>query len=550
MLAGVGEDSPPERRATIWFAPRARRRVEREIMSLLENLREIERTREAYWLRYPATSPDRLRWRANAARHALHISRGDSVLEIGAGGGLWTEHLVDALRGRAQITAAAFNGDLADRARSRSLPNTDVTLVRALDDLPSGSFDYVVGNAIVSHTRFDENIEWLRALLRPGGGLLLFEANYSNPQVYVKAKSRRVARWSGNAECQIALRRSQVAETLTRLGFEEQQIVPYDILHPRTPARALPLLQSAGFVLEHMPLVRDLCGTLFVSATKPGAPVAPSKRPDLARHRALFGTVSIVVPCHNEAMNITRLVDSLLASYDAYIHEIVLVDDNSSDDTLSVARELAATEPRVKVVERQPPPGVGRALRDGYARATGDYILTMDCDFEMLVPDLEEMFDAIAAGHEGAMGSRFSRQSVLLNYPATKLLGNRAFHLLIRLFVRRPVRDISNNLKLYRADILRNLEITQDGFAANAETGLKPLLAGRDIVEVPMSWINRSQDMGVSTFRVLRVAPGYARALYDMLRAHSHGGAGSAVAAAAPGHEQPDADQEPELQRS
>lgn len=517
-------------------------------MALLDNLREIERTREAYWLRYPATTPDRLRWRANAARHALHISRGDSVLELGAGGGLWTSHLVDILKGRSSITAATFNGDLAERARALALPHTTVKLVKAIDDLPNAGFDFVVGTAIVSHDRFEENMAWLAELLRPGGRLLLFEANYSNPQVYAKAKSRRIARWSGNAECQIALRRSSVARVLSQLDFEDPQIVPYDILHPRTPARALPMVQSAAFVLEHMPFVRDLCGTLFIAASKPGPVIVERERPDLARHPSLYGSVSVVVPCHNEAMNVPRLVSSLIGSYDRYIHEIVLVNDNSTDETLSVAREVAAEEPRVRVVDRSPPPGVGRALRDGYALATGAYILTMDCDFEMLVPDLEDMFDAVAAGHEGAMGSRFSRQSVLLNYPAAKLLGNRAFHLLIRILLRRPVRDVSNNLKLYRADILRDLEITQDGFAANAETGLKPLLAGRDIVEVPMSWINRSEEMGVSTFRVLRVAPGYARALFRMLRGHRRG-AGIKTAATTVADADPLDDRALELQR-
>ena len=60
----------------------------------------------------------------------------------------------------------------------------------------------------------------------------------------------------------------------------------------------------------------------------------------------------------------------------------------------------------------------------------------MDCDFEMLVPELRDLFDAVAEGCDGAIGSRFSYDSVLLNYPAGKLLGNRAFHALVRLLIR------------------------------------------------------------------------------------------------------------------
>jgi 2-polyprenyl-3-methyl-5-hydroxy-6-metoxy-1,4-benzoquinol methylase len=484
---------------------------------LLENLNEIERSREAYWRRYPATSPTRLRWRANAARHALHIAPGERVLELGAGSGIWTEHLTSALRNESPITAAVFNADLAEQARARGLANVEVTTIASREQLAPESFDYVVGTAMLSHYRWQENMEWIAELLEPGGQMLFLEANYLNPQVFAKANSKRLARWSRNAECQIALRESEVEEEARHVGLEEIVVVPYDILHPRTPTQLVPAVQSTAFVLEHLPVVRKLCGTLFITAVKPGRSSMERPRQNLARHGSLRDAISIVVPCHNEAMNIPRLVHALIATYDSYIHEIVLVNDNSQDETAEVARELGRHDARVRLVDRSPPAGVGRALRDGYAATTGRYILTMDCDFEMLVPELQDMFDVIAEGHEGAIGSRFSHESVLLNYPAPKLLGNRAFHLILRLFLRRRVRDISNNLKLYRGEILREMNIDQDGFAANAETGLRPLLEGRDVKEVPIAWINRSSDMGVSTFRVARVAPGYIKALARML---------------------------------
>ncbi len=106
---------------------------------------------------------------------------------------------------------------------------------------------------------------------------------------------------------------------------------------------------------------------------------------------------------------------------------------------------------------------------------------------------------------------------ILVNYPFLKILCNRGFHLLVNLLCRLRVRDLSNNLKLFRAEILKNLNIEQPHFAANAETGLKPLLAGYDIEEVPVSWINRGIDMGSSTFNVVKVAPGYMLALLSVL---------------------------------
>jgi dolichol-phosphate mannosyltransferase len=480
---------------------------------LLRNLGEMERTREAYWRRYPATSPTRLRWRAQAVRHAMHVTAGDAVLEIGAGGGMWTRELARTLPD-AVITAAVLNAELFGEAERSGA--SDAILVRSPGDLAPRSFDYVVGTAILSHDRYQEHLDWVRTLLRPGGQLLFFEANYWNPQVFAKAQSVRVARWSRNAECQIALRKAAVGRALDQQGFVDSVVVPYDILHPRTPSRLVPTVQSAAFVAEHMPGVRELCGQLFINARLPGH-AHRRARPDLSRHPQFRDAVSVVVPCHNEAMNIGPLVTALRESYDPYLKEIILVDDNSADDTAAVSEALAQQDARVRVVRRTPPAGVGRALRDGYAATNGEYVLTMDCDFAMLVPELRDLFDAVAAGCDGAIGSRFSYDSVLLNYPAGKLVGNRAFHLLVRLLIRRRVRDVSNNLKLYRGDLLRDMRITQDGFAANAETGLTPILAGADIREVPIAWINREADMGASSFKVLKVAPGYAIALVRML---------------------------------
>jgi len=224
-----------------------------------------------------------------------------------------------------------------------------------------------------------------------------------------------------------------------------------------------------------------------------------------------------VVPCHNEEMNVERLVDSLLKYYGPYIFEIIIVNDNSKDATAAVTRQISRREPRVKLIDRAPPNGVGRALRDGYGAAQGRYILSMDSDFVQILPEFRDLFDVVAAGHDGAIGSRFSNESLLINYPFLKIFCNRAFHLLANLLLPVRMRDISNNLKIYRTAILKNLDIQQPHFAANVETGLKPLLAGYDVREVPISWVNRTIDMGRSTFRISNVAPNYFTALLGLV---------------------------------
>jgi len=133
--------------------------------TLEDNLREMERTREAYWRRYPATSPTKLEWRALTVRHAFHVLPGERVLELGAGSGLWTAHLAGSLKGECPITAVVFDSVFADELKARSLANTEVVAVESLDELEEGSFDYVVGTAIICHDRYGENLRALHRLL-------------------------------------------------------------------------------------------------------------------------------------------------------------------------------------------------------------------------------------------------------------------------------------------------------------------------------------------------------------------------------------------------
>ncbi len=488
-------------------------------MSIEDNLRAMERSREAYWRAYPNSSPIKLRWRALTVRHSFHVLPGETILELGAGSGLWTQHLSEILRGENPITAAVFNDEFVKSPPQ--LPGVNFVSVSDLaNQFPPESFDYIVGTAIICHDLYPQTLAALQKLLKPGGQLLFFEANYWNPQVFLKNHIPIVRKMSNHPPCQIGMRRYQLMRIASQQGFVNLEIVPYDIIHPWTPRPIIPLLQSVAFLLEHAPLISELCGTLYIWGKKPGDEQARRPKVNLATQSELKGAVSLVVPCYNEEATMTGLVNALTQTYGDYIHEIILVDDNSKDSTFAVATELSKKDPRVKVVKRTPPGGVGRALRDGYAAASGRYIMSLDADFIQVIPELRDMFDAVASGYEGAIGSRFSHDSVMWNYPFIKFLCNRAFHLLMNIVLNVRVRDISNNLKLYRADILKNLNIEQDGFAANVETGLKPVLQGYRVKEVPISWINRTIDMGSSSFAIPKVASGYCNALARIVKQH------------------------------
>jgi dolichol-phosphate mannosyltransferase len=95
-------------------------------------------------------------------------------------------------------------------------------------------------------------------------------------------------------------------------------------------------------------------------------------------------------------------------------------------------------------------------------------------------------------------------------------VANRGFHLLARLLLLRNFRDLTNNLKLMRRQVVADLRLRQPGFAVNAETGLQPLILGYRLKEVPISWINRVPGMGTSSFRLIQAGGGYWRVLLDI----------------------------------
>jgi dolichol-phosphate mannosyltransferase len=473
---------------------------------------KIERSREKLLENSSAWLFARLRRRAFLVVKALPVLPGQSVLELGAGSGIWTEHFADVLAGQSPLTAVVFNKDLARKAHSRNLPDTRFVYTEDFQSaFPPGSFDYVVGTDILTDELCPATLEIVYRLLKPGGQFVFFTRNVANPLSLFREALKTFQIKSQSDDLQLGVSAKTWRKAAVRLGFENIEAIPAEVIPPLYSSAG----HAIGLILERAPVARRFSSIISMRSIKPGCALNKDSPPvSLATHRQLFGTVSVVVPCHDEAVNIKRLVSTLVGMYGDYLHEIVIVDDNSTDGTAQVATAVANTEPRVKLVERKPPGGVGRALRDGYAAASGKYILTIDCDFVTIASEFRGLFDAVAEGYDGAIGSRFSSESALVRYPFFKILCNRGYHLLLNLLLGKRVRDISNNLKLYRAEILKNLKIEEDHFAANVETGLKPLLLNYRIREVPTSWINRTADMGKSSFNLLKVGPDYLTVLF------------------------------------
>lgn len=237
--------------------------------------------------------------------------------------------------------------------------------------------------------------------------------------------------------------------------------------------------------------------------------------------RRVTGTLSIVLIAHNEEQAIGRMLEGLLKTYDREVFEIIVVDDASKDRTAEIASDWAERSPKVRLIQRTPPCGVGRALRTGFASINprADYALTMDSDFVENIAQVRALIEALEKENcDGVIGSRFVRGGKVMRYPLLKRIMNRLFHAVVKILFRVKQNDLTNNFKLYKAHIFRSMPWKSNGFAMNAETGLLPVLAGYKLVEVPVVWVDRDPQMGRSKFGLFKHGGGYFRVIVRALR--------------------------------
>lgn len=226
--------------------------------------------------------------------------------------------------------------------------------------------------------------------------------------------------------------------------------------------------------------------------------------------------VSLVVPAHNEAGNLERLVErvrSTLAAAD-FTTEIVLVDDNSTDETPAICDRLSETYPDVVVVHRADHPGFGNAIKAGLARASGDILIPFMGDLSDDPSDVPKLVAAIENGHDVAYGSRFVTGGRVEVYPPLKLLYNRAYNNLVRLLFGLSARDVTNAFSAYRREVIDEIGIENldaEGFDLTVELPLRSHIMGFSSTEVPVSW--RSREAGVSKLDATRKGPQYLRRL-------------------------------------
>jgi len=229
--------------------------------------------------------------------------------------------------------------------------------------------------------------------------------------------------------------------------------------------------------------------------------------------------LSVVIPAHNEEQNIGKTLAVLAEALDAagIPFEAIVVNDNSADGTGRVAREIGERDPRVRVVDRTPPAGFGRAIRAGLQHMRGDAVVIYMADFSDDPQDVVAYYRKMEEGYDCVFGSRFIHGGSVHHYPRVKLLVNRIVNKLAQWAYRCPFNDLTNAFKLYRAHVIRACGPFQAShFNITIEMSLGALNRRYRVAQIPIRWYGRT--WGSSNLRLRAMGRRY---LSTFLKAYS-----------------------------
>jgi glycosyltransferase involved in cell wall biosynthesis len=208
--------------------------------------------------------------------------------------------------------------------------------------------------------------------------------------------------------------------------------------------------------------------------------------------------LSVVIPCYNEAKTLEKCVKRVLKISSEFLNlEIILIDDGSTDGSLSIARDLANEDARIMVIQHDKNRGKGAALRTGFQKATGDFIAIQDADLEYNPIDLVRLLDPLLSNEADVVfGSRFLPHGPHRVLYFWHSLGNRFLTLISNMFTNLNLTDIEVCYKVFRREVLQRINLKEERFGFEPEITAKVARMGCRIYEVGISYHGRTYQEG------------------------------------------------------
>jgi len=230
-----------------------------------------EETGEIWWGSVTPAGLRRLERRASFLKKSTELFQDPYVLELGCGTGAFTKPLLTSIS-NLRLVGVDVSPKTIEKIRCvcNSYPNArfevaDVSHMQYASD----TFDAVVGNSVLHHVPLKETLLETFRVLKPGGLFYFFEPNMLNPQIALEKNIRFIGRRLQNSPDETAFFRWSLAKHLRANGFVDVSIKPFDFLHPAVPNALISAVSSVGGILEKIPVMKEVAGSLIISAKKP-----------------------------------------------------------------------------------------------------------------------------------------------------------------------------------------------------------------------------------------------------------------------------------------
>jgi len=206
--------------------------------------------------------------------------------------------------------------------------------------------------------------------------------------------------------------------------------------------------------------------------------------------------VTVVVPVYNEERTVVTLLKRVLAA-GLNLKEIVVIDDGSKDSTREKVADLAAADPRVRLLPQRQNCGKGAALRAGFAAATGDIVVVQDADLEYDPAELPRLLQPIHDGTADVVfGSRFIGGGAHRVHLFWHMVGNQVLTLLSNMCTNLNLTDMECCYKAFRREIIQSIKLEEDRFGFEPEVTAKIAKKKIRLYEVGVSYFGRSYAEG------------------------------------------------------